>query len=495
MQTQLSRLLTCLGVPHTRAYLAELSAYDDGSISFLKYVLSAYRIESLAVDLSDEQLDEIPLPAFVLLDEGNTHWAVLEKKEGDVLHLFGGGKTKKITQADFCRRWTGKTLLIEKNKDSGEPRFIENRSKERRLNRAISFKNTMLFALVFLLFVCVLGSQGENYAGIALFFLSCVAWVFSALLLLGEKDDNNDLFRKACALSSNQSCSKTVKNKKAFLASSYTWAEAAYAYFSFFVLCFCFAPTGFVANAIYQILQLTAFAGALTGFYSLYVQKFEEKTWCVLCLGVVAVLFLSVLPFFFHESFFSVKISISVLLPMFLSAFVVYFSLFAIRHYFSEKKKTEYEHTRLAAFLHDEAAFFSALMRNSKVSEANVPDDFVFGKQEAALKIVMVSRPSCIPCQLAHYKLNEMLQTFDSVISLKICYAFPPEKDHPDQVYVEKKLREQGLNTPQTVYSLAKHSDFCHIAGITQTPTFFVNGYEMPAAYRLEDLPYFAINV
>jgi hypothetical protein len=495
MSTLLARLLTLTGIRYTQAHITRICAHDDGSLPFFRYAIAAFRTESLAVELSTEQLDEIPLPALALLNEGRMQfWSILEKIENNDFQIYENQKTKTVSREDFCKRWTGKALLIEKNENSGEAKYIENRSKERRHNNDLRYKKALLFGFPLLLFAHLALTQGNNAPALVLFLLSFLGFLLSGLLLLGENDEKNDFFRAACALSSSSSCTETVQKRKAFFYTGYTWAEAAFAYFLFFVLSFLFASDALSAASGYVFLQILSFLGVLAGVYSLYVQKYEQKKWCALCSALVVILFLSPLPAFFSENLALPPKVFSAYYPIFLSGLSVYFALWAVRFYFSEKQEKKQKNERLTAFLHDEEAFLAALSRSPSVPTSETPDDFVFGNAESNFEIIMVSRPSCKPCQAAHREIEDITANFGAWLSVQICYSFPPDKNHPDSLYVDNLLREKGLNTPQTERSMQKHSDFCHAADISYTPTFIINGHILPASYRLSDVPFFAVN-
>jgi thioredoxin-related protein len=493
MQTQLSRLLSLLSIFHTRTHSENIFAYDDGSIVYIKYALASYRLDSLAAELSAEHLEEIPTPAFVLLDANRPLWAVLEKTEGDNVRVFDGKKTYVISREAFCERWTGKTILVEKNEHSAEHRFIENRSRERSKKSLQAVQKYLAGLFFVLLFLHVAQVYSSHLSAIGLFGLSCVGLAVSAILLLGEKDTKSEVFKAACALSSFGNCAETVQNGKAFFIKGFTWAEAAFAYFLFFVLSFLFAASGLAAQSVSVILHTTAFLGVFTGIYSLYVQKFEQKQWCFLCLMLVSILFLSAVPFFFAP--LSVPKTEAVLLPFYFASVIAYFSILVIRYYFAEQQNNQNEKSRLTAFLHDEESFFAGLSRSRQIECVEVPDDFTAGNPNANFDIIMVSRPSCKPCAAAHREIDDLTAMFGTYMRVRTVYVFSPDANDPERQYTEKKLREKGLNTPQTERALQKHADFIQSAHITHTPTFIVNGHFLPENYRLQDLAFFAVNL
>lgn len=497
VQVLIARLLTLAGVAYTDTQLTSLCKHSDGSIPFLKYVLAAYRVDTLAVDLTEEQLEEIPLPALALLDlgQGRNKWVVLEKIQGASFYIFAQKNSEAVSRKEFCHSWTGKALLIEKTEQSGEPQLKENRHKDKSNKR-----NTFLRKSFFCLFIFLLCARScflfvGNWSALAFFVLSLFGVALSALLLLGENLPKNNFFRNACTALGNKHCGEIVKNRTLFLASRYTWAEAAFAFFIFFVLSFVFSPDALSTNVVYPLAQLLSLLGIPVGFYSLYIQGFKQKKMCLFCLGIVAVLFAYTMPFLYADTtFFVAQTFLSASVPLLLSGLSTYLVLCTIALYFAERQLNVYSHTRLTAFLHAQDAFLFALKSSPAIDQNAAPADFLYGNTESDFNIVMISRPSCAPCQTAHRTVEEMLKNFGGLFSLRICYAFSSDASDPNRQFVEKELGKNGLDKFQTENALEKHHAFYQVANITHTPAFIVNGHILPPSYRLEDLMFFAVN-
>ena len=151
-----------------------------------------------------------------------------------------------------------------------------------------------------------------------------------------------------------------------------------------------------------------------------------------------------------------------------------------------------------------------------------VDDDLmpiVLGNPGAKNVITMVSNPFCGPCGKAHETLNNWLSTRDD-LQLKIVFS-TNNQDQDERTKVARHLTAYGneQNKAQAKeilefwYSdrikydqlaekfplnfngeineaMENQKKWCMVAGITFTPTFFINGYRLPEPYQIEDIKY-----
>jgi ABC-type bacteriocin/lantibiotic exporter with double-glycine peptidase domain len=82
------------------------------SLACLRQALAQWRVDSLAVQLPAQDLDEVPLPAIAHLHSGN--FVLLTRAEADrVVYQDVKGDTIEASLTDFGQAWSGKLLLAE----------------------------------------------------------------------------------------------------------------------------------------------------------------------------------------------------------------------------------------------------------------------------------------------------------------------------------------------------------------------------------------------
>lgn len=160
-------------------------------------------------------------------------------------------------------------------------------------------------------------------------------------------------------------------------------------------------------------------------------------------------------------------------------------------------------------------AIFNALLAKQKQMPP-VPADLqpiILGNPAAEHTITMVTNPYCGPCAKAHLELEEVLAENPQVkaqIVFTVCYDSDGRKTkvakHMMALGSTHEKSEDGIaawyaqakkdydtwakaypadtsNIPENV--IAAHCDWTQKAEIQATPTFFVNGYEVPKVFGL----------
>ncbi|MEM6299419.1 MAG: cysteine peptidase family C39 domain-containing protein, partial [Bacteroidota bacterium] len=285
-----STLLDMLAIKHTRTYLSSLFLeLGKGKIyhNKVRTLLSAYRLDTMAIQITEQQLSEIPLPALVMLQENGGNYAVLEAVKGEEVQLFKQEKSETISKEAFIRNWTGYTILIQKNEHSGEPHYQENLAQERKAKQKQVF-SWALAAVLVVAFLTQVSLMGGLWVG-AFAVLHLLGLGLSGVLLSGELSAQNPLFTQVCkALSvggkSNCQSLKEETNEK-YQLFGFSWAEIGVFYFAGGLAAL------WVSGAV-NLLFAVAILGIVAVGVSLYVQGVKERKWCALCLSVMAVLFL-----------------------------------------------------------------------------------------------------------------------------------------------------------------------------------------------------------
>jgi thiol-disulfide isomerase/thioredoxin len=250
------------------------------------------------------------------------------------------------------------------------------------------------------------------------------------------------------------------------------------------------------------------------------------KKWCRLCIITSGLLWLQ---FFILLPQATVLVKQELGSAVFINAIPVLFVLFInavawfwLKPLLKKNKELETEKFALQRFKNNPEVF-SALLEKQKKLTVN-PDGLgiVLGNPQAENTIIKVCNPYCGPCAKAHPVMEELLMENKN---LKVQILFTANDDANDQkakpvkhlmALYEKKddlLMTKALDD----WYLAEKKDYevfadkyrlngelecqgeklkamrrwCDEVKIEHTPTFFINGYQLPKQYNIEDVKYF----
>ncbi|WP_228780223.1 cysteine peptidase family C39 domain-containing protein [Aquiflexum lacus] len=111
---------------------------EPESLLSISDTLAKYKIESLAVQITEEKLDQIPLPCIVQLQgDKYPYFSCISGITTEfVEHTDVEGKNKILSKNEFVNKWTGITLLLEKSENALEPGY-STRRKENLIFRSL----------------------------------------------------------------------------------------------------------------------------------------------------------------------------------------------------------------------------------------------------------------------------------------------------------------------------------------------------------------------
>jgi thiol-disulfide isomerase/thioredoxin len=442
-------LFAALGIKFTYKYLNNKLLFPSTSLHNIRNILQSYKIATLPVELGTLQLQEIPYPALAQIrNKDGEFFVVLQKIENEIItyiHTEKGIITEAIT--DFAKLWTGVTLLIEKNENSAEPNYKENKKQE-----IIENLRLPLLLLVLGLVIGYQAMQFTNMLSFAWLVTKLVGTILSVLLLL-QSLNKNSLVAKLCSFNKKTDCNSLLTSPAATLFGVVTWAEIGFFYFCGSLCWLLFF------NANLFIFNILAYLSLPFVAWSVWYQWKIAKIWCPLYLGVATILAIetSLSLFTFENKVIAITISQGFIFFSFFMVLVIYFFL---KPFFVSATKVPKLQKELAIFKNNFDIFKSLLHQQKYINEETLPQQIILGNVEAPLTLVFVSNPDCPPCKAAKPKIDTLLEQFSE--ELKVV----------------------------TVYTNVDKA-WCNENQISFTPTFFIAGYQLPELYKVEDLQYF----
>jgi thiol-disulfide isomerase/thioredoxin len=256
-----------------------------------------------------------------------------------------------------------------------------------------------------------------------------------------------------------------------------------------------------------------------------YYQWRVVKQWCVLCLGVQALLLLGAFNAIASNFLFPLPQLSFLLIANCLFLFALPALLwFAVKPYIlrlQEAKNTKREYLRIKF---NQQVFETLLQKQKQIT---IPVDGLgiqLGNPAAKNTIIKVCNPYCGPCAKAHPKMEKLLEEIPNVKGL-IIFTTPSEKDNfthkpvshllaiaaennaaktkmalDDWYLADKKDYDVFAKKYPINYEIAKQGSkiesmakWSKEMNIRFTPTFFLNEYQLPDAYSIEDLQYFLL--
>jgi thiol-disulfide isomerase/thioredoxin len=487
-----------------------------------------WNIPNGAGKIEPNQIDQLPVPFMAYTHHKEYPLSIVTHVTDTTIEVYSKNYSKAIikNKEEFFKSWTGIYLIAEPDEYSGEKKYEKNKRKAI-INSLIP---ASLFALLivlslFSIYNQISNNQIANTRGVYLQYLILLTGaVVTSLLLWYEIDKTNPLLQKVCTGIAKGNCNAILTGRQAKLFSWLSWSEVGFFYFAGGLLVLLFAGSD-VANTISILGWFNVLALPYTVF-SVYYQWRVAKQWCVLCLAVQALLVLggiNVIANNYLTSFSALSISfltktiLLYLLPVLLWYVVKPYVLHLQQ---AKNTKREYLHVKF------NTEIFETLLKKQKhISITTEGLGINLGNPEATNTLIKVCNPYCGPCAKAHPKIDKLLEEIPN-LKVKIIFTTPNEPEQPAYKPVshllainEQSNSEGDIKLALDDWYLADKKDYDLFATkypmngelakqgykiklmerwskemeITFTPTIFINGYQIPNAYGIEDLQYFLL--
>lgn len=421
----------------------------------------------------------------------------------------------------FKQKFTGHALLVDSSEAIAEKDYARKHREERLKNLTDIVALLLLPAVVIAYIITLFIVQPFNMAIYPALFLllSFAGSAVCFLLLLFEIDRQNPLVKEICQGGKKVNCQAVLQSKASGIM-GISWSSIGFCYFTGMLLA--------------QVLPgaLNASVSALLGFlnllslpyilFSVYYQWKIVKQWCILCLAIQGILVLQFLVSVSGDLYKFLPTSpagfpyLQLLFCFFMPPIILYIMIPALK---KAKEGREHYHT-LQRFKNNEQVFEAILSRQRKIQHSTDGLGITVGDANARWKIIKVCNPYCGPCAKAHPVAEELI-SHNLNIQLQIIFTASGEdtdlKTAPVQhllaiastenASVVKQALDDWYNAPVKGYSIfaAKYpvdntaltaqkgkvqamKAWCDAEQISFTPTFFVNGFQLPDTYHISDL-------
>lgn len=507
---------------------------DWPSLLCISDSLNKWNVSNGAGKIDPNNIDELPTPFIAYTHKREEPLTIIKSvTESNIITCQRGFKNTIIeNKSNFQRSWNGVYLIAEPNECSGEPDFDKHKRKNF-FTSLIPIAACIAFTGISILFLIrntEASAIASSYiiAGIYLqYFINLTGIIVALLLLWYEIDKNNPLLQKVCSGISKISkgnCNAILTGKAAKLFSWLSWSEVGFFYFTGAILSLLFAN-----NNILPVVSLIAALNILSvpyPFFSIYYQWRVAKQWCVLCLAVQALLVLGIFNIIVTPLLNSFSaITLTLLLRSFLlylSPVLIWFALKPFILKLQEARNTKREYLRIKF---NTNIFETLLQKQKKLTISADGLGIDLGNPSASNTIIKVCNPYCRPCAAAHKKIEELIK-HNTNIKVKIIFTTPNDETnraikparhllaiaaYGDETTTKQVLDDWYLPESKDYELFAKKyplngeliqqgskieamDKWCKATDISFTPTFFINQYQLPDAYSIEDLQYFLLD-
>jgi uncharacterized membrane protein/thiol-disulfide isomerase/thioredoxin len=408
---------------------------------------------------------------------------------------------------DFDKHWSGHVLFMDKPAAYGNTEH-DKRFKQERLNRYFA-----LFAIMLVLASIIgLAIYQGNTPVLLLAITNTIGLCFAGLIAQKEFGISNSVTEKICSMAKHSRCEAVILSKGAKLFNWLTWGDVGIIYFSTSLLFLLYSLLTWQPVSLYYLISL---AGLIFPFYSVYYQWRVVKQWCMLCLGVLAVLMMGgIVSLFYWDLNTAFSPSATALFP-FSGIGMFMLAIWQLAKSAIQKLQRTVLYQIQAIRTKRNPQILNALLENEKIQIEDLPEAgeaVVFGNSNAPYKMVIACNPYCGPCAKAHKAVEELIEKYPHSLQVAIRFAIDSTDESDPKVSMvkdiikaakqqpykavrdwyhlfdrEKFLQMHPVNGEDVSTELEKQVIWTKQAGISATPTFFIGGRKLPAMVSWAD--------
>lgn len=460
-----------------------------------------------------DALEEIGITAYAcsgtkeeLKAEGRPFLAHLNTGGGYLVYAANVADAEKKVR-DFDKHWSGHVLFIDKPSSYGNAEH-DKRYKQEKLNRFYTW-----FAIaLFIAGIMGLAIYQGNIPVLLLAVTNTIGLGFGWLIAQKEFGISNSVTDKICSMAKHSRCEAVILSKGAKLFNWLTWGDVGIVYFSTSLLFLLYSLLTYKPVSLYYLISLAAL---IFPFYSVYYQWRVVKQWCMLCLGVLAVLVMGgIVSLFYWDVNTALSASVTILLP-FSGIAMLMFALWQLVKSAIQKLQGSVIHEIQSLRTKRNPQIVNALLEKEKMQVEDLPEAgeaVVFGKSNAPYKMVIACNPYCGPCAKAHKAVEELYEKYPGSLQVAIRFAIKSNDEKDPKVGMVKDIikaaKRQPFEAVRDWYHLFDREKFLQLhpvngedvsaevekqvvwtkqAGITATPTFFIGGRPLPSLVSWTD--------
>ena len=476
-------------------------------------VFDHFNIENVAARVPNnlEVLEQLPKSFMAQFNGEKGIQMVLVEKEKSGVAIFDEEKKKsEISEDDFIKGFTGIIVAVEKSEDD---------TKAVKVSKSYT---TVGFVIAALIFGGVLAISNTSIVPWVTLVLSIVGVVISVSIVKQEFGIQNSIGSAFCTSDSEKKdCNAVLSSKGANIVGNYKLSDLSLIYFVGLSLS---TALLFAQNLDISYVYFIAIASTPITIYSIYYQAAVLKTWCLLCLSIVGLLWIqAAVPVLMVPTLFDFNFSLISLLLV-VGSFLLTFTLWS---YLKPQYKEAEENKKFKIDYYQfkrKYNIFSTLLKSNDALDTEVNDagQIVFGNKEANVEIVVITNPFCGHCKPVHTVIEDVLKQFKDQVKIIIRFNIQMDKEGDavkitsglldiyenqgedkcleamEEAYLKLSPKEwiekwypKNIDSEKRFENLTKQKDWCGEHKINFTPEILVNGRSFPKEYDRGDIAFF----
>ncbi len=480
-----------------------LSHPNYPSIYAITDSLHLLSIENIAVKVPKEQLYELP---DFFLAFFNNDLILVSKTEVSINIETETGDKKSMSYDAFQSGWNGVILAIEPN-----------------VSVLKKVSNTNINWLQYGLPIIILVALSIFFNGLVLLHLvmlitTLVGFAVSIFIIQEKFGIANQVVSKFCNLTTNTSCNSVIQSGQSKINKWISFSDLPLVFFGASLISILLLP------ASLSVIGLISLLSTPIVLYTIWVQKFQLKKWCVLCLVVSTLIMIQAIMFtatFNTSEVFDLQ---NLFFYSFLLVTIIAIWNF-IRPVLESKTAIEKNNTDLKKFKRN-YELFKFLSKNIPVLEGfNKLKGIEFGNKSAEAKLTIILSPSCSHCHKAFEDALELVTKHPEKIFLNVLFNINPENNNnPFKVVVESMLAINNINSEHILtvisdwhikkmrldewkqmwkmdvidmkvsHQIHQQYNWCLENEFNYTPVKILNNKIFPDEYEISELKYFLNN-
>lgn len=507
MEQAVSNFLKSLGVPVSEHYVQKLiSAHPDfPSLLSISDTLHRLGVDHAASRVAKEDLSGIAFPYLLPLDKGRGDM-LLVKNRNDL--------SRYLPQLD---QWGGVVIQAMPAKE------VKDRINNELYKKENGIRNfSMGLAAVTIVSLSYVLVTSFSFSTLALLVTAVAGAATGYFLLAKDLGVSYAAIDAFCNAGKNTNCDRVLKADIQLLGIHFSDAVVIYFGFQLAALSLALLMPG-IKGSIDLVLAGFSLLTLPVMLFSLYYQYAVVKTWCRLCLVVVAILTVQLIIFtgnYFTGSVVPIQFKFLFIVAITLLLAAIALTVMLAKTIIQRANIVERVGMDGNRVKHSISVFNHLLMQQKKIGEQPFEKEMLLGSVEAPVKIIMVSNLYCNPCKLKHEVIDQLVALYPDKVSVALRFM----KSGRDEGSVSHLLgywhhaiygkENESNNTANLMhhwfelwdfekfkkkYSVttdgaliegleAQHYAWINEAEVRLTPTFFVNGYELPKEYSIDDL-------
>jgi len=533
MEQVVTKYLKSLRIPVSQKYCEKLirSHPDYPSLLSISDTLTRLGIEHKAARVSKEQLAGMEAPFLARLNANGGGFTLIDNpkdlaEQVELICHEGRSAAGQDSEGEAV------ILMADPAEEITDPENGEPLAEE-------SFQRTLFITLLSATTGMVLLASVTFFSWIYLSLLvtAMVGAVVGYLLVARDVGVTYDPVKNFCRAGKKTNCDAILRSDGTRLFGNISFSDAVAGYFLFqMMVLVVILPFTQAAEMFLVPLALLSGLTIPVVIYSLYYQAVKAKTWCRLCLIVSAVLVVQagLFGWLVAAGLFGLADGILWAAGLVAGLFLTIVSIvFLIKTRLKESSEAEHAEAAASRVKYDPSVFTYLLLQQPQADCTPFEKELLIGNSQAPVKITMAASLGCGPCKDGFERAKRLVRMFPEKVNLSIRFSIP---QHPNgneidpgqyllrywlcRIYGTKHPSEDTEKVMQDWFELedlsqfrekyplpsigetpaiealaARHSDWFDKADVKGTPTFFVNGYQLPGQYRIEDLSHLVVGL